>query len=189
MQIIAFTFIPFVWWYLKARENQGFLKWIGLKKMVGGKKTINAIIIVSTSFMLVDALILYIIRDIDTATSDFIGLGIKAVPSIIIYAVFNTALSEEILFRGFLLKRFLSKFGFDIANIIQALLFGLLHGVMFFSVAGILKAILIVALTGFNAWFMGKINEIYADGSILPSWIIHSLANIFSGLISAFMII
>lgn len=82
--------------------------------------------------MVLDALMLYILKDVDMATSDFTCLGIQALPAIIVYAVFNTAFSEELLFRDFLLKRLNNHFGFVTANIIQAALFGLLHGIMFF---------------------------------------------------------
>ena len=99
------------------------------------------------------------IRDVEIATSEFAGLGIKAIPAIVIYAAFNTAFPEELLFRGFLLKRMANMFGFSIANLIQALLFGLLHGVIFFLLVGVIKAILIIAFTGCIAWFMGYINE------------------------------
>ena len=52
-----------------------------------------------------------------------------------------------------------NKFGFNIANLTQALLFGLLHGVMFFSLVGAIKAILILFFTSVIAWLMGYINE------------------------------
>ena len=45
------------------------------------------------------------IKGIETATSEFTGLGIMAIPAIVVYAAFNTAFPEELLFRGFLLKR------------------------------------------------------------------------------------
>ena len=40
----------------------------------------------------------------------------------------QTGLSEEILFRGFLGKRLIAKFGFAVGNVVQGLLFGTLHG-------------------------------------------------------------
>lgn len=110
----------------------------------------------------------------ETATSEFTGLGAAALPAIVVYAAFNTAFPEELLFRGFLLKRLSNKFGFHVANFIQAFLFGLLHGVMFFTLAGVVKAVLIIAFTGAIAWFMGYVNEKCANGSIIPSWIIHT---------------
>lgn len=120
--------------------------------------------------------------------TNFAGLGVSAIPAIIVYAVFHTALPEEVLFRGFLLKRLANTFDFPAANLGQALLFGLLHGVMFLSLAGTVRTILIILLTGTIAWFMGYINEKYSDGSILPSWIIHIVSNLFSGMYSAFFV-
>lgn len=189
LQIILFSVVPFIWWFATTRKNQKFTDWIGLKKIRGGRKTIIAIIIVSIAFLFSGALTLYSIKGLETATSEFSGLGTSAIPSIIIYAAFNTALPEELLFRGFLLKRLANKFGFNIANFTQALLFGLLHGVMFFSLVSVAKVLLIVTLTGTIAWFMGYINEKYSDGSIIPSWIIHTVSNLFSGICAAFSII
>lgn len=96
---------------------------------------------------------------------------------------------KNFFFRGYLLKRLLIIVGFNWANLIQAILFGFLHGVMFFAVVGILKTFLICLFTSAIAWFMGYINEKEANGSIIPSWIIHAIANIFSGGCAALLII
>lgn len=189
IQIIMFAFIPFVWWMVTARKKYKFTEWIGLKKIDGGTKTLTAIIFVAVAFLFSGVITLYTIRGVETATSEFAGLGVIAIPAIIIYATFNTAFPEELLFRGFLLKRLANKLGFNIANLIQALLFGLLHGAMLFSLAGAIKAILIIVFTGIIAWFMGYINEKYSNGSIIPSWIIHTISNLFAGLCAAFSII
>lgn len=190
MQIILFSLIPLIWWFITARKDITFSKWIGLKTASDGKKNKLAIwtIGVSAAFIFISVIILYLIRNVETATSVFWGLGIKAVPPIIVYAVFNTSLPEEILFRGFLLKRLSHQFGFTIGNIIQSVLFGLLHGVMFFSLTGTVQTILILLFTGGIGWCMGFINEKKANGSIIPSWCIHAISNIFSGVCSAFML-
>ncbi len=189
IQIILFTIIPFIWWLITARKKQKFTEWIGLKKIKGGKKTLISVIFVAIAFLASGILTLYLIKDIETATSEFAGLGAAAIPAIIVYATFNTAFPEELLFRGFLLKRLANKFGFNTANLIQALLFGLLHGAMFLALAGIMKAVLIIIFTGGIAWFMGYINEKNSDGSIIPSWIIHTVSNLLSGIFAAFSII
>ena len=189
LQIISFTIIPFIWWFVTSRKQQKFTHWIGLKRIEGGKKTLTAIIMLSVVFLFSGVLTLYAIRGIETAASEFAGLGVAAVPAIVIYAAFNTALPEELLFRGFLLKRLANKFGFNIGNFIQALLFGLLHGVMFFSLVGVAKTILIIVFTGAIAWFMGYVNEKNSNGAIIPSWIIHTISNLFSGICAAFSII
>lgn len=184
LQIALFAFIPFVWWLVTARKQQKFTQWIGLKKVEGSKNTL--VIMVSAVFMLSGFLTLYVIRGIETAASEFTGLGTKAIPAIAIYASFNTAFPEELLFRGFLLKRLENKFGFHMANFIQALLFGLFHGVMFFSLVGVIKAILIIVFTGTIAWLMGYVNEKNHNGSIIPSWIIHTISNLLAGICTAF---
>jgi len=189
LQIVLFSAVPFVWWLAAARKKQKFAEWIGLKKPSGGRKTLTAIIIVSVVFLFSGVLSIYAVKGVETATSEFAGLGVSALPAIVVYAAFNTAFPEELLFRGFLLKRLADKFGFNAANIIQALLFGLLHGVMFFTLAGVLKAILIIVFTGAVAWAMGYVNERSSNGSIIPSWIIHTISNVFAGVCSAFLII
>ncbi len=189
LQIILFAIIPFIWWCITARKQQSFTKWIGLKKIEGGRKTVIATILVSVAFLASGVLTLYVVRGMETATSEFTGLDAAALPAIVVYAAFNTAFPEELLFRGFLLKRLSNKFGFHVANFIQAFLFGLLHGVMFFTLAGAVKAVLIIAFTGAIAWFMGYVNEKCANGSIIPSWIIHTVSNLFSGICAAFLII
>lgn len=71
LQIIIFTIIPLIWWLITSRKNESFFKYIGLKKIAGGKKTWTAIILVSICFILIGLLTLYAIRNVKTATSDF----------------------------------------------------------------------------------------------------------------------
>lgn len=189
IEIVLLAIIPFIWWLVTARKQEPFPKWLGLKKCDFKKnKTALWTLGVSLGFLLLGVFTIIILRDVETAASTFTGLGAQAIPAIIVYAVFNTSFPEEFFFRGFLLKRLESKLPFAAANTIQALLFGLLHGVMFFIVVGAVKAILIIILTGTVAWFMGYINEKKADGSIIPSWIIHALSNLFSGICAAFQL-
>lgn len=188
VQIIIFAFIPFIWWIITSRKQCKFTEWIGLKKVKAGEGTVLGIIAVTISFILLGAFTLFALKDVEMATSNFKGLGVGAIPAIFVYAILNTSLPEEILFRGFLLKRLSNKFGFDFANIIQSILFGTIHGGMFFSYVGIKKTIVITIFTATIALFMGYINEKKANGSIIPSWIIHALSNIFSGLCAAFSV-
>lgn len=188
LQIIIFSIIPFLFWYFSARKQESFIEWIGLKKIKGGKKTALAIIIVTTFYLLISLILLNSLKNIENATTEFQGLRFAALPAIFIYAVFNTSFPEEILFRGFILKRLAKKLGFIKANFIQGILFGLLHGVMFFPLVGNLKSILIILMTGFIALAMGYINEKLSGGSIIPSWIIHAISNLIAGLYAAFYI-
>ena len=191
IEIILISFLPFIWWLISAKKKESFFNWIGLKKIdnKNKKSTLINTIVISLVFMTVSILTLYLIKDIETATSEFKGLGISALLPALIYAIFNTSLPEEIFFRGFLLKRLSNKFGFRIANVIQSIIFGLLHGIMFFSLVGVVKAIIIILFTGIVAYAMGYVNEKKANGSILPSWFIHALSNIFASIIAIFSII
>ena len=191
MQIILFSLIPLIWWLITARKKESFFKWIGLKKIEkeNKKSSVVNILVIAISYLIVSFITIYLIKDIETATSEFAGMGVSALLPALIYAIFNTALPEEILFRGFLLKRIASKFGYMIANIIQSTIFGLLHGFMFFYVLGIVKTIVIIFFTGIIAFAMGYINEKKANGSILPSWFIHALSNIFASIVAMFSLI
>lgn len=188
MQIILFSLIPLIWWLLTARKKEPFLKWIGLKKIQkeNKKSSIISMLVIAISYIMVSFFTMYLIKDIETAISEFDGMGISALLPALVYAIFNTSLPEEILFRGFLLKRVASKFGYITANIIQSMIFGLLHGIMFFNVLGVAKAIVIILFTGIVAFAMGHINEKKANGSVLPSWFIHALSNIFASIVAMF---
>lgn len=188
LEIILFSFLPFLFWYFSARKQERFTDWIGLKKIKGANKTALAIIIVTTFYLLISLILLNSLKNIENATTEFQGLRFAALPAIFIYSVFNTSFPEEVLFRGFILKRLANKLGFTKANFIQGILFGLLHGVMFFPLVGNLKSILIILLTSLIALSMGYINEKLSGGSIIPSWIIHAISNLIAGLYAAFYI-
>ena len=191
VEIVLICFIPLIWWLITAKKKESFFNWIGLKKIdnKNKKSTIISVLIISLFFMIVSIITLYMLKDIETATSEFKGLGIAALLPALIYSIFNTSLPEEIFFRGFLLKRLSNKFGFKIANTIQSIVFGLLHGIMFFNLVGIVKSIIIIFFTGIIAYAMGYINEKKANGSIFPSWFIHAISNLFSSIIAMFSII
>lgn len=188
LEIILFSLLPFLFWYFSARKQESFKEWIGLKKIKGAKKTALAIIIVTTFYLLISLILLNSLKNIENATTEFQGLRFAALPAIFIYAVFNTSFPEEILFRGFILKRLANKLGFAKANFIQGLLFGILHGVMFFPLVGNLKSILIILLTSLAAFAMGYVNEEISGGSIIPGWIIHAISNLIAGIYLAFYI-
>ena len=106
VQIILFSLIPFIWWLVTARKKENFFHWIGLKKIEDGKKnkTILWIIGIVLAFIALAVFMLYSLKEVEMATSDFAGMGVSALPAILVYAILNTALSEEILFRGFLIN-------------------------------------------------------------------------------------
>lgn len=188
VQIAIFTLIPFIWWLATARKQEGFFPWIGLKR-IDANDTRTIILWSAAAFVILAALgvgILWLIQGVETATSVFVGLGLPGLPAALVYAFLNTALPEELLFRGFLLKRLSAKLGFTAANIIQSALFGLIHGAMLFAAVDLPIALAAVVFTGAVGYIMGYVNERKADGSILPSWCIHGLSNVLSSCIALF---
>lgn len=97
-QIILFTVVPFIWWVITARKQQSFFKWLGLKKFERKGKIVTDIFILSILFTIVGVFLLYSVRNIETATSRFARLGVKAIPAITVYALFNTSFPEELFF-------------------------------------------------------------------------------------------
>ena len=115
---------------------------------------------------------------ITAAGSNFAGMGILAIPAVLVYGFVRTGLSEELFFRGFLLKRVSSKWGFAIGNTVQAILFGAVHGIPFgIATHNIFVTIMLTLLPGMLGWYQGWLNEKRCGESIIPSWLLHGTIN------------
>lgn len=192
IQFVLLSILPFIWWMITARKESTFFKWIGYKKphIANKKKFWFLIIAIELVFLTVFLLIVPMIHNNDqTATSQFEGLGISAMIPALIYAFFQTAFNEELFFRGFLGKRLSTKLGFEAGNTIQAVLFGMMHCVMFFSSVAFFQAAAIGIFTGLVGWGIGYVNEKASEGSIVPGWLLHGIANTFSCIIALFNLI
>ena len=191
LELLIVSVIPFITWLIWSRKKVGFFDWIGLKKVESQKKRqlLLTILGISLLFLLFSIVVFSWFDSSKTATADFSGKGIGALPAILVYAFLGTALPEEIFFRGFLLKRLQSKLGFLGANLVQSLLFGLIHALMFIQLIGDLKAMAIFAFISLIAFVLGAINEQQANGSILPSVLTHTLSNTITGLLFALSLI
>lgn len=192
IQVIIFSIIPFIWWLVSNRNKSSFLEWIGIKKITiqNKKKYVITFGFILIFFIFSSLLIIpFFINSSDMATSQFINQGIVALIPALIYAFIQTGLSEEILFRGFLAKRLINKFGFSVGNIVQSVLFGALHVLLFISLTNWLGTIIIFIITGFTGWLMGMINEKQSGGSIISSWLIHGCANTLASIIAMFNIV
>lgn len=104
-------------------------------------------------------------------------LSIASFLTILLREAIDVALGEEIFFRGFLGGWLARKFGFKIGNTIQALIFLLPHLLLLLVSLGLWPIVLIQAVTG---WLLGWLR--YRSDSILPGWLVHSLANTFGAL-------
>ena len=191
LELLIVSIIPFITWLIWSRKKVSFFDWIGLKKVESQKKRqlLLTILGISLLFLLFSIVVFSWFSSSQTATAAFSGEGIGALPAILTYAILGTALPEEIFFRGFLLKRLQGKLGFLGANLLQSLLFGLIHALMFIQLTGYLKAFAILAFISLIAYVFGAINEKKAGGSILPSVFIHAFDNTVVGLLFAFSFI
>ena len=189
LQLLLFSLLPFITWLIFYRKKESFLKWIGLKKVEHAGKwqiTIMAVIMATALYIGLMILAIKMLPDgLTTAGSGFAGKGIAAFPAVMVYGFIRTGLSEEILFRGFLLKRISERFGFVSADTIQALLFGLLHGIPFGLITdNVLVGVIMTLLPGAIGCFLGWLNEKRCAGSIVPSWLLHGFINVLTAAMS-----
>jgi membrane protease YdiL (CAAX protease family) len=191
IQLIIFSFIPLLWWLITARKKENLFTWLGFIAPKSENKS-KVLLFSFLSFGLLLGTGLYIVSTFEDksvlASAHFAGLGFGGLIPVLIYSFIQTGLAEEILFRGFLLKRLSSRFGFNAGNAVQAVLFGLVHGILLFRSVTVVFAILIIVFTAVIGWLMGYLNE-KAGGSIVPSWIIHGLSNFASSFIFLFDIV
>lgn len=187
IQLFVLSLLPLLLWFITARSHTPARLWLGLytPPRLTGALIGWSIFLLAATFVL-GLGIQWLMAGTPVAASKFAGLGVAAIPAIVIFAIFGTAFGEEIFFRGFLLKRFQTLMTFQQANILQGTLFGLIHGIMFFTMLPMLSTLLVVVFTGVIGWCLGMINERLAEGSILPSWFIHGGANLIAGLTMAF---
>ena len=185
---------PFLFFLIAHRRVKGFFDYIGLIKPE--RPTMLYATLLSAAFVLPTLLLLFFspnIRSVATGSNTVIGrlrsYGFSGTTILLvgIEAFIQTSFSEEILFRGFVAKRLINWMGFRWGNLLQALLFGVVHLLVFtgqeFSFA---LAVGFVLLTGLGGWISAFLNERVGNGSILPSWWMHGVANAIAYTILAF---
>ena len=193
LQLFLFSIVPIIFYYPKNKTYKGFEEYIGLiapkMKTVYYSLGISFIFILSSFFIYGWFDLWEVARSPETVAGEIreLGFGASAIVILIIRSIFGTGLSEEILFRGFIGKRLSEKLGFVYGNSIQALLFGLIHGILFFSIAGLTAVIVITSVTGIIGYLLGYLNERLGNGSIVPSWIAHALTNLIAFSAVAFL--
>ncbi len=179
IQVLLFSLIPFIVWLVTARKKESFFSWIGLKKVTSDKKECLKFAIGAIIICVIFGIIVYrVILADDWNKSAFSGMGLIGLPGAILYAFVHTALSEEILFRGFIQKRLQKVFSFKIATIIQAIIFGFAHIVLILDRITFVQGLALVLFPIIPGILFAYIDEKKADGSIIPSWLMHGTMNI-----------
>lgn len=108
------------------------------------------------------------------------GFNFSTMAAGLIYCFIQASASEEVLFRGLLAKRLYSFFGFSKGNLIQALLFWLMHLAIFRLITGewVSAVQLLAFVTSFGLGLVfGYVNFRRGGESIAPSWILHGAVN------------
>lgn len=185
VQVLVFTLIPFLVYLVKKKTLKGFLASIGLKK-----SNIEAnLLAVLASLILVIPMLLFTLKSDSFREIMFnphsitgklreMGVGTNSIIILLIVAIFKTSFAEEILFRGFIGKGLINSMGFIKGNTLQAIIFGVLHLALFATITLNLSILSIIFIsTALIAYVFGYLNEKKANGSIIPSWIAHALAN------------
>lgn len=196
IQILIFTLIPFLVYLIKKKTVKGFLDYMGLKK---SNSKANFLAIFASLILLAPMLLLTftsdsfreIMFDPNSITGKLrtMNFGTNSIVILLIIAIFKTSFAEEILFRGFIAKRLISSLGFIKGNITQAIIFGILHMVLFAIITtNFFFLSLIFIFPTVAAYVFGYLNEEKGNGSIIPSWIAHGLANVITYIVVGFVI-
>tara|TARA_R110000868_G_scaffold165291_3_gene398244 strand:+ start:23520 stop:24149 length:630 start_codon:yes stop_codon:yes gene_type:complete len=197
VQLIVVMLVGSLAWLIFARKRSGLRAWLGLTLpplRAVGLTLLAALVIVPAS------LAIFVFSPMNAAASGentvaaaltaFEGDWASIALAILLLAVFKTALSEEIFFRGLIAKRLVNGLGFGFGNLLQALIFGAVHLLIFVIPGGPafdpMMAAGIVGVTGSGAWVSVWLNEKPGQGSIMPGWILHGLTNAVSYPVLAF---
>ncbi len=196
LQILVFTLIPFLAYVIKGRTVSGFYNYIGLKKST---KKANYLAVLASLIFAAPMLILTLLNaefkeimiDPSSITGKFreMGFGIDSLSLLMIKAIFKTSFAEEILFRGFIAKRLISVLGFQIGNLFHAIIFGAVHSALFATITNNIVFLgIIFIMPTIGAYVSAYLNEKIGNGSIVPGWISHGLANVIAYSVVGFFI-
>lgn len=198
VNLILFLPIPLIWWGFRFRTTIGFMQWAGFYKPQLESKWWALIVFLIVYFFFynfdfsqfVDSKTLEYIGDSSSVSSNiFAGIGVSAIVPACIQNFIGNGLAEEIFYRGFLCKRFCSKFGYMKGILLQAVLFGFMHNILY-AIAGLNVGlwyhVLTFIFTGMGALLLGWLNEKIYNGSIIPSIVLHGAGNFFVSMLVAF---
>lgn len=186
IQVVIFTFVPFMVYLIRAKSVKGFPDYIGLKKSTR-KANLLALLVV---ILLACPLIFFsytnsefngIMTDPGSVTGKLhqMGFSMETLGILMVMAIVKTSLAEEIFFRGFIAKRLIAVTNFRTGNIIHSVIFGAIHALLFLSITKnwIFLAVIFI-FPALGAYIMAYLNEKLANGSIIPGWISHGASNL-----------
>lgn len=172
LQLLLFLSVPFMWYVVTHKKINGFFVWLGIK--VAPKPPLKVMLCILIGFLVVVFLpYMWLYQSENLNYQGFTvdafrqsGWSIQTLCVILIWAILQTSLSEEILFRGFLCKRCCNKFGEKIGNTVQAIIFGMVHTAALPD-KNIFAILIVVLLTGGIGYVLGWLSLKKVQGSIL----------------------
>lgn len=198
--VVIFSLVPFLWWLIKYKKQEKFSSWLGFEiPHLKSKWWVLVIFIVAYylfySFDVTSVLSQETLDAINSndniAANAYTGIRWAAILPGFIEAFVANALGEEILFRGFINKRLGNKIGITKAIIIVAVLFGLMHNILYLATGipiGVLGHILMFLFTSMGAILLGLLDEKIYNGSIIPGILLHGLGNFITTIGTAFLL-
>lgn len=185
-QLLLAALLPLLIYLFQPKPRTPFIASIGLtrpprKAVVLGLAASLLFVIAGLLLSLLNDEVLQLLRSPDTVTGKLraMGPGVRTWAVLLLIAWVKTALAEEIFFRGFMAKLLVRWFGPIGGSILQALVFALVHVLLFRALTHTPAPTLSIlfALTFLAGWSIGHIKERYAMGSIVPGWLAHGFGN------------
>ena len=107
MELLIVSVIPFITWLIRSRKKVGFFDWIGLKKVESQKKRqlVLTILGISLLFLIFSIVVFSQFASSKTATADFSGKGIGALPAIASLRYLRDCLARRNLLQRFSIKK------------------------------------------------------------------------------------
>ena len=188
MQCGILVGIPWLFYLIFERQKNGFFSWVGLYRPADRRWIKSAVVVFIIAIIVMAGSLQWFINfgGLSKELLYSLDLGSKVltvelVLIVLIKAIVQTSLSEEVFFRGFIGKRVQKKFGYLAGTLTQAILFGLPHGLPFVLVykayAFGITFFLAATIVGYMQFWL---NEKRGHGSIIPSIIVHATMNVIS---------
>lgn len=197
--LIVFSFLPLLWWFFRHRKEGGFFRWTGLypPKLQCKWWWVAVFAVLYVLLYAFDGEFLLSQKTIEALNAgsdaiqgnDLVGRGMAAVLPAFLLTFIGNGVAEEILFRGFLCKRFCEKLGRKKGIFVQAFLFGGMHfGLVALSglPVGFDFYLYEFGYTFLGALLLGIANERLFNGSIVPSILLHGTGNFIGQLAAIF---
>ncbi|MEO0552684.1 MAG: CPBP family intramembrane glutamic endopeptidase [Bacteroidota bacterium] len=195
-QAIVFSLIPFIVYLISKKKAKGFFSYIGLKRSNAKANGLALLLMIAIATPIL--LIASADPDFRSALLDpssvsgrirAMGFGLESSIALLLIAVIKTGLSEEIFFRGFVAKRLIAVTSFRTGNMIQAIIFGAIHTLLFLNLTdNLLFLVSSFVMPAIGAYIKVYLNEKMAGGSIVPGWIAHASSNLIAYSIIAFVL-